>query len=85
MYGLQGDETKILFLQELRTLKDCCIGPWVIVGDFNLICNENEKNNGNLNRAMMGRFRRLISDLALKEVPLQGCKLTWSTIKICLL
>jgi hypothetical protein len=36
-----------------------------VAGDFNLIYKDEDKNNTNLNRAMMGRFRKLINDLAL--------------------
>jgi hypothetical protein len=43
-----------------------------------LIYKVEDKNNSNYNRAMMGRFRRLIDDLALKEIPLHGRKFTWS-------
>jgi len=53
----------------------------VILGDFNLIYKDEDKNNSNLNRAMMGRFRRLINDLSLKEIPLHGRKFTWSNLQ----
>lgn len=69
---------KIQFLQELRDIRMACPSPWVIAGDFNLIYKDEDKNNTNYNRAMMGRFRRLINDLSLKEVPLLGRKFTWS-------
>ncbi|KAG2646650.1 hypothetical protein PVAP13_2KG226805 [Panicum virgatum] len=72
VYGPQGDERKILFLQELRNVRSVCHGPWAVLGDFNLITNAEDKNNGILNRAMMGLFRRLINDLELKELPLHG-------------
>ncbi|CAD6239004.1 unnamed protein product [Miscanthus lutarioriparius] len=72
VYGPQGDERKILFLQELRNVRFACQGPWSVLGDFNLITNAEDKNNGILNRAMMGRFRRLINELELKELPLQA-------------
>ena len=49
-----------------------------MAGDFNLIYKASDKNTSNLNRPMMGRFRRLIDDLALKEIPLHGRKFTWS-------
>jgi hypothetical protein len=39
---------------------------------------DKDKNNTNYNRAMVGRFRRFINDLALKEIPLHGRKHTWS-------
>jgi hypothetical protein len=78
VYGPQGNEEKIQFMQELREIRTQCHGPWMIAGDFNLIFKAEDKNNSNYNRAMMGRFRRLIDDLALKEIPLHGRKFTWS-------
>jgi hypothetical protein len=50
----------------------------MISGDFNLILQAEDKNNSHINRAMMGRFRKLVDDLALKEIPLHGRKFTWS-------
>ena len=50
----------------------------MLCGDFNLIYRDEDKNNGNINRRMMGRFRRVINDLALKEVYLNGRRYTWS-------
>jgi len=78
VYGPQGDDNKVLFLQELREIRLACQGPWLTLGDYNLITSDADKNNSNLNRAMMGRFRRFISDLSLKELPLHGRKFTWS-------
>jgi hypothetical protein len=50
-----------------------------VVGDFNLIYKEEDKNNSNLNRAMMGRFRRWINDMEVTEIPLHGRKYTWTS------
>lgn len=50
----------------------------MIAGDFNLIYRASDKNNSNINRAMMGKFRGLIEDLDLKEIPLHGHTFTWS-------
>uniref|UniRef100_A0A0A9FUY6 Endonuclease/exonuclease/phosphatase domain-containing protein n=1 Tax=Arundo donax TaxID=35708 RepID=A0A0A9FUY6_ARUDO len=55
-----------------------CDGPWILGGDFNLIYQAADKNNDNLNRAMMGRFRRFLDDMDIKEIPLLGRKYTWS-------
>lgn len=55
VYGPQHDDQKILFLDELRTVRQACPGPWVIGGDFNLIYRAEDKNNPNVDRAMMGR------------------------------
>jgi exonuclease III len=56
VYGPQGQRPKSIFLQELRDVCNHCQGPWLIGGDFNLICCEADKNNQNIDRAMMGRF-----------------------------
>jgi hypothetical protein len=77
VYGPQGDEDKISFLQELRDARADCQGPWMLCGDFNLIYCAEEKNNGNLNRRMIRKFRRLLNDLLLKEVYLNGRRYTW--------
>uniref|UniRef100_A0A453SYS8 Endonuclease/exonuclease/phosphatase domain-containing protein n=1 Tax=Aegilops tauschii subsp. strangulata TaxID=200361 RepID=A0A453SYS8_AEGTS len=50
----------------------------MLCGDFILIYRDEDKSNDNLNRRMMGRFRRTINDLALKEVYLNGRHFTWS-------
>lgn len=57
VYGPQDDAGRILFLEELRSIEQSCSGPWMICGDFNLIYRVQDKNNGNLNRRMMGRFK----------------------------
>lgn len=78
VYGAHQDSEKVGFLEELREVRNLCAGPWVIGGDFNMIYSAEDKNNENLNRAMMGRFRRFINDHELKEVPLMGRRYTWS-------
>jgi exonuclease III len=77
VYGPQEEDDKIHFLQELRDVRADCQGPWMLCGDFNLIYRAEDKNNGNLNRRMMGKFRRLLNDLLLKEVYLNGRRYTW--------
>jgi hypothetical protein len=37
-----------------------------------------DKNNKNLNRSMMGCFRRSVNNFELKEIPLIGRRYTWS-------
>jgi exonuclease III len=59
VYGPQSNDDKLLFLQELRQIRDFCQSPWAIVGDFNLIYTEEDKNNSSLNRSMMDGSRSL--------------------------
>lgn len=79
VYGPQSDERKIQFLNELRHIRSMCTGPWAIGGDFNMIYRAEDKNNTNLDRAMMGRFRHFLNDMELNEIPLLGRKYTWSS------
>jgi len=78
VYGPNLDADKLHFLQELRDIRAGCPGPWLIGGDFNLIYRSADKNNPNVDRAMMGRFRRLINELELQELELLGRHFTWS-------
>ena len=78
VYGPQHDEDKISFLADLREVRSSCPGPFVLAGDFNMIYCSEDKNNDNVNRAMMGRFRRFVNELDLKEIPLWGRRYTWS-------
>jgi endonuclease/exonuclease/phosphatase family metal-dependent hydrolase len=78
IYGPHLDSDKPSFLEELREVRHLCSGPWMLAGDFNMIYSSEDKNNDNLNMAMMGRFRRFVNDLELKEIPLLGRRYTWS-------
>ena len=54
----------------------------MVAGDFNLIYKDEDMNNANYNWAMMGRFRRFINDLSLKEIPQHSRKYTWSNQQV---
>ena len=49
----------------------------MLAGDFNMIYCAEDKNNDNINRAMIGRFHRFANDLELKEIPLLGRRYMW--------
>lgn len=78
VYGPHVDADKPSFLEELREVRGHCAGPWMLAGDFNMIYSSEDKNNDNINRAMMGRFRRFVNEMELKEIPLLGRRYTWS-------
>jgi hypothetical protein len=83
VYAPQGNHEKIQFLQDLRLIRTLCSGPWLVVGDYNMILSDGDKSNSNVDRAMMGRFRRWKDDLALLELPLIGRRFTWSNGQAC--
>jgi endonuclease/exonuclease/phosphatase family metal-dependent hydrolase len=78
VYGPHQDNLKQEFLQELRDVRSNCTCPWVVAGDFNQIYSLEDKNDNNINRALLGRFRRFVNDMDLNEIPLVGRKYTWS-------
>lgn len=78
VYAPQGDALKTSFLEELNAQREFCSGPWMILGDFNMILRASEKNNTNLNRSTMGKFRTFVDNNELKEVYMNGRRFTWS-------
>ena len=78
VYGPQEDGDKRLFLEELEAIRDHCPGPWAIIGDFNLILEEEDKNNARVNRRMMRAFRDTVATLQLLDIHLHGRRYTWS-------
>ncbi|XP_073360724.1 uncharacterized protein [Aegilops tauschii subsp. strangulata] len=78
VYAPQEDEQKIIFLEELSDRRIICPGPWLVIGDFNMILNAADKSNNRLDRRMMGKFKRFVDDNGIKELSLHGRKFTWS-------
>jgi exonuclease III len=78
VYGPQRREDKIQFLQELSERRLLCPGPWLLIGDFNLILRASKKNNNNIDRRMLTNFRNFVAQQELKEVYMHGRLFTWS-------
>jgi len=79
VYGPHGDAAKLQFLQELKNIPPPPDhNRWLILGDFNPIYQEEDKNNSNLNHRLMDAFRATINHLHLKEIKLNGRRFTWS-------
>lgn len=74
VYGPIDDARKEAFLAELVHAAPPLGEPWLITGDFNIIYEARDKNNLNLNRRIMGRFRKAIDYAGLKEIK---CKNRW--------
>jgi hypothetical protein len=71
-YGPHIDAKKPAFLEELREVRGLRPRPWLVARDFNMIYCSEDKNNENVNRALMGCFGQFINELELKEIPLLG-------------
>jgi exonuclease III len=78
VYGPCSDGGKVGFLAELHNLRAIRSGPWLLCGDFNMVYRAKDKNNGRVNRRLMGQFRSFLNAAALKELHLNGRLFTWS-------
>jgi endonuclease/exonuclease/phosphatase family metal-dependent hydrolase len=78
VYGPVGDDEKQDFLTELLQIRPMPPTPWILLRDFNLIYEARDKNNSNLNRRLMGRFRHALDDNELLEIVPQNHRYTWS-------
>jgi hypothetical protein len=72
-------DEKIAFIHEMSERRALCPGPWMVIGDFNMILYASEKNNDLLDRAMMARFRSFVQELELKDLYMHGRRFTWSS------
>jgi exonuclease III len=72
VYGPTEGADKADFLQEIRDVRAASQGPWLICGDFNMIYQACDKNNGRLHRSVMHSFRSVLDDLQLDELHLSG-------------
>jgi hypothetical protein len=63
VYGPQRGADKLLFLEEIRQIKQTA----------------NDKNNGRVNRRLMNSFRTILDDLEVKEMHLHGRRYTWTS------
>ena len=51
---------------------------WLLLRNFNLIYRARDKNNTNVNRTLMSRFKSVLDDLELKELHFHGRWFTWT-------
>jgi hypothetical protein len=77
-YGPADDGRKQEFLQRDVSAQAGTGTPWLITSDFNLIYQANDKNNLNLNRRLMGKFRTAIDACEMLELCLHNRRFTWS-------
>ncbi|KAE8811018.1 hypothetical protein D1007_12167 [Hordeum vulgare] len=78
VYGPADDARKDRFLSELSRSAPPAAEPWLINEDFNLIYEARDKNNLNLNRRLMGRFRSALDTTGLREIRCNNRRYTWT-------
>lgn len=78
VYGPNDDASKEAFLAEISSTAPPMSEPWIICSDFNQIYEAREKNNLNLNRRLMDRFRTAIDRAGLRQLKCSNRKYIWS-------
>lgn len=78
IYGPCEHDRKPAFVDWLQNVDMSPDWDWLLVGDFNLIRNPENRNKlgGDVNEMLL--FNEAISNLGLVEIPLKGNKYTWS-------
>lgn len=80
-YWVLTCEGKTLFLNWLKEVKMPDNIDWLILGDFNLIRKQEDRNKPRGSIAEMLMFNETINLLGLNEIVLQGRKFTWSNMQ----
>lgn len=78
IYAPCTSEGKFAFLDWFHNIDMLDDEYWMIVGDFNLIRKPDDRNKPGGNILEMLAFNAAISRLRLVELPLKGCKYTWT-------
>lgn len=66
------------FVADMHDLSPSIAGPWLVVGDFNLIRMHREKNNDRFDAGRVQTFNTLINAMAWLELPLSDHLFTWT-------
>jgi hypothetical protein len=77
IYGPAQHHLSADFLQEVQIFCASEQLP-ILMGDFNLIRNNKERNQGQGDPNLMRLFNNFIGDLHLREIFVSGVKFTWS-------
>jgi hypothetical protein len=78
IYAPCTPEGKLAFLNWFKHIDMPDEVKWLVVGDFNLIRSPENRNKEEGNLVEMLAFNNAISNLRLVELPLRGCKYTWT-------
>jgi endonuclease/exonuclease/phosphatase family metal-dependent hydrolase len=81
VYGSSYEEGKAEFIQELHEILDNWSGPTLLGGDFNLVTNLKEKNNGIANQKWVDLFKDWIICHGLVELKNSSRPFTWTNNK----
>lgn len=79
VYGSYNSLARKELWRELTRIGNQLAEPWLIQGDFNAVCSNEDRIGGNpINEVAADEFQSWILNLELVEVPYSGPKFTWT-------
>ena len=81
VYGPADHSFSNLFLDSLCVVHQHISGPWILIGDFNLVRSAGDKSNGQFNAALANTFNNTILQILVTETPLSDKRFTWSNMQ----
>jgi len=77
-YGPSNHTESPGYLQFICELPPLIAGPWLLLGDFNLVRQPSDKNNGQINFTLANAFNETIESICVSEIHLSDRLYTWS-------
>ena len=77
VYGLVVDSSRESFWEELGYVRGLWNFPWCVGGDFNVVRFPCERRKGGRMSSSMRLFSKVIEELELKDILLQGGLFSW--------
>ena len=81
IYGPAHHDDKQEFFDWLLSIDKSPMHNWIILGDFNLIKSNENRNRGHGDIQHMLMFNSIITHLDLEEIPIKGRAFTWSNMQ----
>ncbi|CAL1404640.1 unnamed protein product [Linum trigynum] len=79
IYAKPNDHDRLPLWDSLRRIEQNMRNPWLLVGDFNSICNPSERQGGaGFNAQRTSHFNACINDCSLIDVGYTGPRFTWT-------
>ncbi|OAY76047.1 hypothetical protein ACMD2_25385 [Ananas comosus] len=78
VYGPTDVTLKANFFQELRSIHSVSSGIWTLLGDFNVLLSVDDKNGDTAHVADILKFREVVHDLHLVDLPILNKAFTWT-------
>lgn len=78
LYGNPEQSRRVYSWELLRKIRDMCLGPWLCIGDFNVITRNHEKKGGHKRSyTAMERLKQVLDDCNLGDFGTSGNVMTW--------